>query len=155
VIRSIARAIRDEAGTSTTEFSLVVPVLLVVMIVALDFSRALLAYSTIANASREGVRYAALHADAGVDEIKRNAVDRYAGPLSRSALSVSVEYSENGGATFTAGWPAALSRPPRTVTVRLVVKYPWQATSAIAAGFLTATSGSAELESSALMDTRR
>jgi Flp pilus assembly protein TadG len=126
-----------------------------VILVALDFSRALLAYSTIANASREGARYAALHSDEGVDEIKQNAVDRYAGPLDRNSLSVSVEYSENGGRTFTQGWPVTASRPPRTLTVRVVVTYPWEATSAIAAGLLAATSGSAELASAALMDARR
>jgi Flp pilus assembly protein TadG len=153
--RHIARAARDSEATATLEFALVVPVLLTLLLVGLDFSRTLLAYSTIANASREAARYATLHFDAGVDDIKKNAIDRYAGPLDPNALSVSVEYSDNGGGTFKSDWPAVASRPPRTVTVRVTVRYPWQSTSAIAAGFLTATSGSAVLASAALMDGRR
>jgi Flp pilus assembly protein TadG len=153
--RSIARAASESAASATLEFALVVPVLITLILVGLDFSRALLVNSTIANASREGARYAALHSDASVDDIKQSAIDPYAGPLDRSALLVSVDYSDNGGGTFKSDWPASVSRPPRTVTVRVTVKYPWEATSAIAAGFLAATSGSAELASAAFMDARR
>lgn len=151
--RRAGRGWRDEAGTGTLEFSLVIPVLLIVMLAALDFTRALLAYSTIGNASREGVRYAVLHPASDTARIEQE-VESRAGPLSRDALSVVVEYSQDNGATF-ASWPASQSRPPRTVTVRVSVRYPWQATSAMAAGFFAATSGSAALMSEARMDMRR
>jgi Flp pilus assembly protein TadG len=143
------RRLDDEDGTATLEFALVVPVLLIVLLTGIDFSRSLLAYSTIGNASREGVRYAALHPGASDADVS-GAVRRYAGPLNPGLFEVVVKYTERG--TPTTGIP---SRLPRTVTVQVTVKYPWEATSAVAAGFFTATSGSAKLVSSTAMDVQR
>ncbi|MDQ2967659.1 MAG: pilus assembly protein [Actinomycetota bacterium] len=146
---STFRRLHDERGTATLEFALVVPVLLAILLTGIDFSRALLAYTTIGNATREGVRYAALHPGATDAEVL-GAVQRYAGPLNPSLFELEVKYTEGGAAS--AGIP---SRRPRPLTVQVTVKYPWQATSAIAAGFFTATSGSPTLASSASMDTQR
>jgi Flp pilus assembly protein TadG len=143
------RRLHDDRGTATLEFALVVPLLLIVLLTGIDFSRALLAYSTIGNATREGVRYATLHPGATDAEIL-GAVQRYAGPLNPDLLELEVNYTESGPSSL--GIP---SRLPRTVTVQVIVTYPWQATSAIAAGFFTATSGSPKLASSASMDTQR
>jgi TadE-like protein len=142
--------LHDERGTATLEFALVVPVLLIILLTGIDFSRALLAYTTIGNATREGVRYAALHPGASDADVLL-AVQRYAGPLDPSLIElVEVKYTEGGAPSV--GIP---SRLPRPMTIQVVVKYPWQATSAVAAGFFTATSGSKELESTATMDTQR
>jgi Flp pilus assembly protein TadG len=143
------RKLHDERGTATLEFALVVPLLLVILLTGIDFSRALLAYSTIGNATREGVRYATLHPGASNEDIM-GAVQRYAGPLNPDLIELDVKYTERG--TPSSGIP---SRLPRTVTVQVTLKYPWEATSAIAAGFFTATSGSANLAASATMDTQR
>lgn len=144
---------RGEAGSAIVEFVLVIPVLLIVVLAALDFSRAVLAYSTIANASREGARYAVLHPDADRGEIEE-AVRGFAGPLNRELLTVPrIQYSEDERQTFAEAQPPA-QRRPRTVAVKVFVEYPWQATSAVA-GLFAATGGSATLVTSSLMDTRR
>lgn len=48
-------------GQSLTEFALVLPVLLVVVLFALDFGRAFFSWVTITNASRIGANYAAMY----------------------------------------------------------------------------------------------
>ena len=48
-------------GTTMVEFALIVPVLLLLLFGILDLGRALNAYVTMSNASREGARYAMLH----------------------------------------------------------------------------------------------
>jgi Flp pilus assembly protein TadG len=143
-----AGRLHDERGTATLEFALVVPVLLALLLTGIDFSRALIAYTTIGNATREGVRYATLHPGATDAEIL-GAVQRYAGPLNPELMELEVKYTEAGPS------PGIPSRLSRAVTVQVIVKYPWQATSAVAASFFAATSGSPKLATSATMDTRR
>ncbi len=54
---------RGEAGQSLAEFALTLLVLALVVLGLMDFSRAMLAHSTVANAAREGARYASIHPD--------------------------------------------------------------------------------------------
>lgn len=131
------------------EFALVVPVLLVLLLTGIDFSRALVAYTTVGNATREGVRYAALHPGA-TDADVMGAVRRYAGSLDPNLIELDVTYTAHGAPA--AGIP---SRIPRTVTVQVTVQYPWASTSAIAASFVRATNGSGKLTSLATMDAQR
>jgi Flp pilus assembly protein TadG len=49
---------RKQGGQSLTEFALVLPVLMLLVIAVLDFGRAVYAYSVVANAAREGARFA-------------------------------------------------------------------------------------------------
>jgi Flp pilus assembly protein TadG len=149
----MGRVARDQRGTSSLEFALVVPVLLLLLFVGLDFSRVLLAYATIGNASREGARYAILHPDATGDDVAQ-VVRSYAGPLSPTALTVTVEYSADRRATFVTTPPAA-QRNPRPVTVKVSVRYPWAATSGVAATFLVASAGTRTVAASAQMDMQR
>jgi Flp pilus assembly protein TadG len=148
------RLLRGESGATIVEFALVIPVVLLLILVALDFTRALIAYSTVGNASREGVRYAVLHPGATKGKIEQE-VERRSQPLSPKALKVVVEYSTDGGATYVAWTPAGSTTKPRNVTVRVSVSYPWQAASAVAAGFLSNTTGSSSLVSTSHMETRR
>ena len=53
-----SRVNRDAIGQSLTEFALLLPVLLAIMLGGLDLGRVFFAYVTVQNASREGARYA-------------------------------------------------------------------------------------------------
>lgn len=50
-----------EAGQGLVEFALVIPIILVLIVGALDLGRAVYAYNTIANAARNGARVAAVN----------------------------------------------------------------------------------------------
>ncbi|MGH2451937.1 MAG: TadE/TadG family type IV pilus assembly protein [Candidatus Limnocylindria bacterium] len=145
--------IRSERGASTVEFALVIPIVLVVMLTAFDFTRALLAYSAINHGSREGVRYAVLHPDAKEKDIEDEVRRRT--PLSADDLSVTVSFKKADEASWDEWKPASVTTTPDTVTVRVDVSYPWQAASALVAGFFAATSQSLELTSTSFMDMRR
>ncbi|HEY7624898.1 MAG TPA: TadE/TadG family type IV pilus assembly protein [Candidatus Limnocylindria bacterium] len=147
---------RSDRGTSTVEFALVIPVLILVLVAGFDFTRALLAYTTISNGSREGVRYAVLHPTADRSAIESE-VERRTKPLSASALNVIVQYSNDGGATYT-DWPTSgppASRPPVSLTVRVEVRYSWSAASSITSELLSSMTQSPYLLSTSFMDMRR
>jgi len=109
------------------------------------------AYVTVANASREGARYAMLSPSSPPSAIVSAARARVV-PLDPSQLTVSASYYD--GATFRP-WPSngvpASSPQPNAVTIRVEVSYPWSAVSALIAQFF----GTAPLTSSATVDTRR
>ncbi len=52
---------RDESGQSLAEFALVLVIFMLIVLGIVDLSRAVFAHNTIANAAREGARYAATH----------------------------------------------------------------------------------------------
>lgn len=63
--RKPERRRRRGRGQSLVEFALVLPVLLLILLVALDFGRAFFAWVGITNATRAGAAYAASNPDAG------------------------------------------------------------------------------------------
>lgn len=56
----LKRLRRSEAGQTLVEFSLVLPVLLVMLFAIVDFGRAMYTWSIVSNAAREGGRTAAV-----------------------------------------------------------------------------------------------
>jgi hypothetical protein len=52
---------KKTTGQSLVEFALVLPILLVILVIVADLSRAIAAQVALANAAREGARYAVLH----------------------------------------------------------------------------------------------
>jgi len=112
------------------EFALILPILILLLVGILDTGRAVNAYVTISNASREGARYVALNPTAAPSAIKSNAVLPHTQQLDPGSVAVSVTYSGNVTsnacpvATTTA--PPAAS-PPATIPVRVDVTYPWSA----------------------------
>ena len=52
---------RRKRGQSLIEFALILPVLIVILVILADLSRAIAAHVALSNASREGARYAVLH----------------------------------------------------------------------------------------------
>jgi len=141
-MRSLARLVREAAGTTLVEFALTAPLVLLLLIATLDFGRALNAYVTVSNASREGLRYAALNTSASADvtaEVAKRVV-----PLDTSKLTVTAQYSNDGGATWVAwatGGAGAVTA--RSTVVRVSVSYPWSAVTALTGAFFGGGSGSA------------
>jgi Flp pilus assembly protein TadG len=52
-------------GQSLVEFALVLPIMLFLFMILFDFGRAVYAYSTVADAARQGVRYAIVNQSTG------------------------------------------------------------------------------------------
>ena len=127
----LPRAVTSTEGVALVEFALVVPVLLLLLAGILDTGRAVNAYVTISNASREGARYVSLNPTAAPSAIKSSAVLPHAQQLDSGSINVSVTYS-NGNVTSSAcpvattTAPPAAS-PPATIPVRVDVTYPWSA----------------------------
>ncbi len=118
-------------GVALVEFALVVPVLVLLLVGILDTGRAVNAYVTISNASREGARYAALNPTAAPAAIKSSAVVPHAQQLDATSIAVSVTYSGSVSSTAcpvpTTTAPPASSPSPTTIPVRVDVTYPWSA----------------------------
>lgn len=64
---------RRTAGQALAEFAIVIPVLLLLFLAIFDFGRAVYAYNTVSNASREAVRVAIVDQDEGVVEAEARA----------------------------------------------------------------------------------
>ncbi|HYU82295.1 MAG TPA: TadE/TadG family type IV pilus assembly protein [Candidatus Polarisedimenticolia bacterium] len=123
---------REDAASAIVEFAIVVPTLILVLVACLDFARAVNAYGTVANASREGARYAAVHPSATDADVKAYLAGRIA-PLDygRMEVSVSSGFVRTPDPRWTASAPA-----PGTVTVR--VTYPWEAATFVIGTFFSA-----------------
>lgn len=61
--RSSKRARQRTRGQSLIEFALVLPIMLLMLVIAVDFGRAYTAYMTVSSAAREGATYASRSAD--------------------------------------------------------------------------------------------
>jgi Flp pilus assembly protein TadG len=144
---------RDE-GVSTVEFALVAPLLLLLLVGIIDVARGINAYVTVANASREGARYAMLSPSSPPSEIE-SAVRARVVPLDPSLVTVRAYYYD--GTTFR-DWPStgvpASSPPPNSISIRVAVSYPWSAVSFVIAQFFGGDTPT-QLTSSATVDTRR
>jgi len=118
-------------GASTVELALVLPVLLLLLIGILDSARAINAYVTISNASREGAHYAALHPTASPSAIKSFAVVPHAQQLSGPiTVTASANDDANGVRSAacpapSASWPPTAHPTPSQTPVRIDVSYPW------------------------------
>lgn len=58
--RELGRFGRQTAGASAVEFAFVVPVLLILMLGAIDGGRAMLAFNTVEKLAKDGARYASV-----------------------------------------------------------------------------------------------
>lgn len=150
---------RREGGATIVEFALVTPVLILVLVACLDFARAINAHVTVANASHEGARYAALHPSANLSAITASVAARVV-LLDKSALVVGAYYDDDGDVTTVERpWPVAGGVPPSSpvptrITVRVEVGYPWQSTTWLVGSFFSAT-GQRTFTSSSSVDAIR
>jgi Flp pilus assembly protein TadG len=116
------------------EFALVTPVLILVLVVCFDFARALNAYVTVANASREGVRYASV-IDLPTSIKVKNYLSTRVAPLDPSAMGVTLAPPVRTEDSWSPEAPA-----PTKFTV--VVTYQWHASTWLVGSFFAGTSGS-------------
>lgn len=148
MIASLRRLFADDTGATLVEFALVTPVLILVLVASLDFARALNAYVTITNASREAAHYAVLH-PAADDAALTSFVATRIIPLDPTALeTVTAPYTPSTDLRWGA---AAMSPGIVTVTVR----YRWDAATWVVGQFFSAVSGSRTFEASSAMEAMR
>ncbi len=150
---TVTRFVRDESGTTLIEFALVVPVLILVLVVCLDFARAMNANVTLTSAAREGAHFAITHPTADDDTIKAYIAGRVV-PLDPNALVITLT-PITPASNPRCATPCWSSSAPSPRSVEVVIRYPWNAVSAIAAGFLTVTSGPTWFEASSQMEAVR
>jgi hypothetical protein len=121
------KARSPRSGQSLVEFSLVAFLTTIMLLFVIEISRMLLIYAAVANAAREGVRYAIVHGNTRpVGSAQNDAsgpsgnppqiisvIDNFAGtaPLSINLLVVSVTY------------PGASNAPGQAVNVSVVYPY--------------------------------
>jgi Flp pilus assembly protein TadG len=118
---------RQRSGQSLVEFSLTALMTSITMLFVLEIGRMLLVYTAIADAAREGVRYAIVHGSSRATGSANNdasgpssnptqvvtVVDNFAGtgPITVSRLIVSVTY------------PGSSNAPGQTVNVSVIYPY--------------------------------
>jgi Flp pilus assembly protein TadG len=88
----------NERGQGLVELALFLPVLVVVVMGAVDFGRAYFAYITIANAAREGAYYAALNPTASNASVQAIVDAEINGQLDGGARVTSVSNNRASGA---------------------------------------------------------
>ena len=140
---------RDERGATLVEFALVTPVLILVLVACFDFARALNAYVTVANAAREGARYASITDGATTSSVRDYLSTRVA-PLdpSPSAMGITLAPLVRTNPSWSPSAPA-----PTKFTV--VVSYQWSSATWLVGSFFVATSGSPTFASSSSMEAVR
>ena len=61
---------KNERGSTLVEFAISVTVFVTVMFAVLEFGRALWVHNALSDAARRGARYAVLHSQGSIDEVK-------------------------------------------------------------------------------------
>ena len=142
-------------GSTTVEFAIVVPILILLTVGLLDVARAMNASVVVGSASREAAHYAILHPGTTPADIETAARERVV-PLDPTSVTVVARYYDSGTATFVA-WPETgipQNSPSRGVLVRIEVSYPWSAVSFVVGQYFSAT-GIRTLSARSTMETRR
>lgn len=120
-------------GSTIIEFVFIALVLLLVIFAGIEFNRMVLVYTTLADSSRAGIRYAIVHGSdrtgSGVDgpsgDSSTAQVEQWiknfasAGLLDTSALAISVTYPDTDGSIP----PNHLNSPGSRVIVRVTYRY--------------------------------
>lgn len=114
---------RSARGSELIEFALSAFLLLLVIFATFEFARMALVYSSIANAAREGVRYATSNgafksSPASVTDVC-HVVTQYASGLDNSALAC----GGTSGSRIAVTWPDGNTQPGSRVQVTVVYKY--------------------------------
>jgi len=119
----------NRRGSTLVEFALVSFTLLLVIFAAFEFSRMIVVYTTVANSTRIGVRYAIVHGSTST----ASGVNGPSGPGANPANVVNVvrDYAGMGllnlsQLTVIVSYPDASKNPGCAVTVKTVYAYdPW------------------------------
>ena len=128
-----ARRRHDDNGQSLVELGILIPLLLVIVLGAIDFGRAYYAYVTVTNAARAGAQYASVsNANAADTEGITAAVDQEAGSLSGSPTVTASSSTDSRGKSVAMvtvayrfntlfAWPGLPHNVPMTQTVQMRV----------------------------------
>ncbi|HYU79379.1 MAG TPA: TadE/TadG family type IV pilus assembly protein [Vicinamibacterales bacterium] len=100
----IRRLIREERATAILEFTLVAIVFFMITMGIMEYARMILAYDVVANATRDGVRYAAVRGAqsahiASASDIKTYVASHSMGHLSVSNVTVTWTPNNSTGST--------------------------------------------------------
>jgi hypothetical protein len=125
-------------GQSLVEMALLLPVLLLLSVVAIDFGRGVYYYSAIYNAAREGARYGIIHPD-DISGIQNKAID----------MAVGV-HLDSGDVTVTPD-PPSLSIP----TIQVNIEYCFDLVTPMAKIFTESACGDIILRTSSTMNIER
>ena len=110
-------------GQTLVEFALVLPIFILLLVGILDFGRAIYAYNTISNASREAVRVGIVDQNANTVEAK--AIGR-AASLGLTPADVDVTFRQPNGSATVCIAPIAIA-----CDVEVVVRYRYVAATPI------------------------
>ena len=109
---------QEERGQALVEFAMAAIVFFVMVFGVIDVARAVWNYNTLAQATREGTRYAIVHGSLSPDPASTadqqdviDQVEEFAGGLDLTALNV------------TATWPDGSNEPGERVTVESTYTY--------------------------------
>jgi Flp pilus assembly protein TadG len=122
---AMPRRFSDRRGQTLVEFSLSAFMLIMLLMGVVEICRIILVYTTIANASRAGVRYAIVHGTHNPPTTSvTNVVNSYlgVGSVNTGTVTVNVEYLGAPGCTGL-GCIAGCTNPGCAVTV--TVNYPY------------------------------
>ena len=104
----------DKKGQSTTEFALVLPILLMLLFGIIQFSLVLYTYGFVAYAARTGARYASIHSSQNAHPATSASVTSYVNGFADGVDTTKL--------TVTSTW-APDAKPGSAVTVK--VSYPF------------------------------
>ena len=86
--RNIKRRVTDTCGVSIIEFALVVPILMLVVFAAIDFTRAYYTQNQVASAARAGARFAAVQSNPMASQAQiRQVVRQFGAQLGGSGIT--------------------------------------------------------------------
>jgi Flp pilus assembly protein TadG len=117
---------RGSRGQALVEFSIVGLMVCILLLAALEVSRLVLAYTTVANAAREGARYATAHGSSRTGA----GVDGPSGPGANptQVLTVVTDFAGTGSLKsanlqISVAYPGGSNAPGQVVTVTAVYVY--------------------------------
>jgi Flp pilus assembly protein TadG len=110
-------------GQALVEFALVLPIFILVLFGILDFGRAIYAYNTISNASRQAVRVGIVDQN---DIAVENEAIQHGVALGLTATDVDVTFLQPGGSSSICVAPVAIA-----CDVAVTVRYRYQAVTPI------------------------
>ena len=117
---------RGSRGQSAVEFALTLPVLFLVIVGVFDFIRAIFHYNTLAEAAREGTRYAMVHGSASGSPVGPGSAT-YTAPNQDSAVTAQVlSYAvamDTSQITVLSTWPDGDNVPGHRVQVEMRYSY--------------------------------
>lgn len=118
--------IGDECGSILLEFSLSIWTLFLVTFLIFEFCLSVYTYSVLANAAREGVRYAIVHGSDSASGSGPGCGDASGGNV-RAVVQgyATLSFHDISGMRVTPSWPDGSAAPPSRVLV--TISYPYVA----------------------------